>query len=281
MGQTIEDENTHPIFLRNRHRGYTHTSCDGFFATWTTQKSSRALNRPESTFFRTENRAVMGFSQTGPWGRRLELRNQPRSRIFDITSQGYRLPPTPLNTNTRPPNNGGDAFPNGTSPLYSFQASPSETAYRRTNTNVSRSEMPADPMGEHHNPDPNSRTQRKLALVRAARLYAKQYTWRTKKDPLHSDAEHRRATRNLLRAASSLPRSQHRRTIGTEHGKPQASYLPPAGCRTRIPNQSFQRNPRAPPGYCGQLVQHRKPAHETAPQHARSVKVSGSDLALG
>ena len=26
-------------------------------------KSSRALNRPESTFFRTENRAVMGFSQ--------------------------------------------------------------------------------------------------------------------------------------------------------------------------------------------------------------------------
>ena len=96
-----------------------------------------------------------------------------------------------------------------------------ETAYRRTNTNVPRSEMPADPMGEHHNPDPNSKTQRKLALVRAARQYAKQYTWRTKKDPLHSDAEHRRATRNLLGAASSLPGSQHRRTIGTEHGKPK------------------------------------------------------------
>ena len=58
-------------------------------------------------------------------GTRLELRNRPRSRIFDITSQGYRLSPTPLNTNTRPPNNGGDAFPNGTSPLYSFRASPS------------------------------------------------------------------------------------------------------------------------------------------------------------
>ena len=41
----------------------TNTRCDGFFATWTTQKSSRALNRPESTFFRTENRAVMGFSK--------------------------------------------------------------------------------------------------------------------------------------------------------------------------------------------------------------------------
>ena len=156
-----------------------------------------------------------------------------------------------------------------------------ETAYRGTNTNVSRSEMPADPMGEHHNPDPNSKAQRKLALVRAARQYAKQYTWRTKKDPLHSDAEHHRATRNLLRAASSLPRSQHRRTIGTEHGKLKPAISPPAGCRTRIPNQSFQRNPRAPPGYCGQLVQHRKPAHETAPQHARSVKVSGSDLAPG
>ena len=96
-----------------------------------------------------------------------------------------------------------------------------ETAYRRTNTNASRSEMPADPMGEHHNSDPNSKTQRKLALVCAARQYAKQYTWRTKKDPLHSDAEHRLATRNLLWAASSLPRSQHRRTIGTEHGKPK------------------------------------------------------------
>ena len=45
--------------------------------------------------------------------------------FFVITLQGYRLPPTPLNTNTRPPNNGGDAFPNGTSPLYSFRASPS------------------------------------------------------------------------------------------------------------------------------------------------------------
>ena len=50
---------------------------------------------------------------------------KPRSRIFGITSQGYRLPSTPLNTNTRPPNNGGDAFPNGTSPLYSFRDSPS------------------------------------------------------------------------------------------------------------------------------------------------------------
>ena len=87
--------------------------------------------------------------------------------------------------------------------------------------------MPAGPMGEHHNPDPNSKAQRKLALVRAARQYAKQYTWRTKKDPLHSDAEYRRATRNLLRAASSLPGSQHRRTIGTEHGKlkPAISHL--------------------------------------------------------
>ena len=34
--------------------------------------------------------------------------------------------------------------------------------------------MTAGPMGEHHNPDPNSKTQRKLAVVRAARQYAKQ-----------------------------------------------------------------------------------------------------------
>ena len=120
-----------------------------------------------------------------------------------------------------------------------------ETAYRRTNTNVSRSEMPADPMGEHHNPDPNSKTQRKLALVRAARQYAKQYTWRTKKDPLHSNAEHRRATRNLLRAASSLPGSQHRRTIGTEHGKlkPAISHLLGAahGYRTNPSKETRER----------------------------------------
>ena len=116
-----------------------------------------------------------------------------------------------------------------------------ETAYRRTNTNVSRSEMPAGPMDEHHNPDPNSKAQRKLALVRAARQYAKQYTWRTRKDPLHSDAEHRRATRNLLRAASSLPGSQRRRTIGTEHGKlkPAISHLLGAahGYRTMTPTK--------------------------------------------
>ena len=105
--------------------------------------------------------------------------------------------------------------------------------------------MTAGPMDEHHNPDPNSKTQRKLALVRAARQYAKQYTWRTKKDPLHSDAEHRRATRNLLRAASSLPRSQHRRTIGTEHGKlkPAISHLLGAahGYRTNPSKETRER----------------------------------------
>ena len=105
--------------------------------------------------------------------------------------------------------------------------------------------MPADPMGEHHNPDPTSKTQRKLALVRAARQYAKQYTWRTKKDPLHSNAEHRRATRNLLRAASSLPGSQHRRTIGTEHGKlkPAISHLLGAahGYRTNPSKETQER----------------------------------------
>ena len=48
MGLAIEDENTHPIFLRNRHRGYTDTSCDSDFSPWTTQKSSGPQNRPEN-----------------------------------------------------------------------------------------------------------------------------------------------------------------------------------------------------------------------------------------
>ena len=30
MGQAIEDENTHPIILRNRHRGYKYELCRRF-----------------------------------------------------------------------------------------------------------------------------------------------------------------------------------------------------------------------------------------------------------
>ena len=63
MGQAIEDENTHPIFLRNRHRGHKYALWQRFCPLDDPEKSSRALNRPESTFFRTENRAVMGFSK--------------------------------------------------------------------------------------------------------------------------------------------------------------------------------------------------------------------------
>ena len=67
----------------------------------------------------------MGFSQKD-LGDVVWSSETGRDTVF-LTSRPKDIayPPTPLNTNTRPPNNGGDTFPNGTSPLYSFRASPS------------------------------------------------------------------------------------------------------------------------------------------------------------
>ena len=63
-----------------------------------------------------------------------------------------------------------------------------ETAYRRTNTNVSRSEMQTNPIQDTPSPDPNSELQRKSAFIRSARRYRRQ-------SPAAGDCPARRCSR--------------------------------------------------------------------------------------
>ena len=50
-----------------------------------------------------------------------------------------------------------------------------ETAYRRTNTNVLRSEMQTNPIQDTPSPDPNSELQRKSAFIRSARRFRRRW----------------------------------------------------------------------------------------------------------
>ena len=157
-----------------------------------------------------------------------------------------------------------------------------ETAYTRTNTNVSRSEMPAGPMGEHHQTQiRTAKRNASLALIRAARQYAKQYTWQTKKThstPTQSIAERPVTSSGRLQVSQEANIGElSELSTGSSSQLSPTCWVPHTDTEP-IPSKETRERP---PGYCGQLVQHRKPAHETAPQHARSVKVSGSDLTPG
>ena len=108
-----------------------------------------------------------------------------------------------------------------------------ETAYRRTNTNASRSEMPTNPIQNTPSPDPNSESQRKSAFIRAARRYAEQQSWMIQQDPQHTRRQYRLAIKELLIAASHLteqPRKP-RSTDKPETTKPTTAHLIDAGQR--------------------------------------------------
>ena len=95
-----------------------------FLALGRLTKSSRALNRPESTFFRTENRAVMGFNKKDLG----DSSGAPKpAEIPYFFHHVPRISTTPNSSQYKhsTAEQRGDAFPNGTSPLYSFRASPS------------------------------------------------------------------------------------------------------------------------------------------------------------
>ena len=110
-----------------------------------------------------------------------------------------------------------------------------ETAYRRTNTNLSRSEMQTNPIQDTPSPDPNSELQRKSAFIRAARRYAEEQSWLIQQDPRHTVKQYRLAIKNLLVEASHLtePRKP-RSTDKPETPKPATAHLINAGQRYRM-----------------------------------------------
>ena len=93
--------------------------------------------------------------------------------------------------------------------------------------------MTAGPMGEHHNPDPNSESQRKSAFIRAARRYAEQQSWMIQQDPQHTQRQYRLAIKELLIAASHLTEQplKPRSTDKPETPKPATAHLIDAGQR--------------------------------------------------
>ena len=64
--------------------------------------------------------------------------------------------------------------------------------------------MPTNPIQNTPCPDPNSKSQRKSAFIRAARRYAEQQSWMIEQDPRHDQREYRLAIKNLATAASHL-----------------------------------------------------------------------------
>ena len=108
-----------------------------------------------------------------------------------------------------------------------------ETAYGRTNTNVSRSEMPTNPIQNTPSPDPNSESQRKSAFIRAARRYAEQQSWMIQQDPQHTRRQYRLAIKELLTAASHLTEQPRKPKMSDkpETPKPATAHLIDAGQR--------------------------------------------------
>ena len=136
-----------------------------------TQKSSRALNRPDSTFFRTENRAVMGFSKKD-LGDVVWSSETSRDPVF-LTSRPKDIAyPQLLSIQTLDRRTTGAAlFQMERRPFIRSGLVQAKTTHRRTNTNVLRSEMQTNPIQDTPSPDPNSELQRKSAFIRSARRY--------------------------------------------------------------------------------------------------------------